>query len=145
MKDKTYVSIPLMAGTDGDIAVEFINATFLVGNGQIKRYPDPDFGAWLMEEIYNKRKIFAEKRGFLKKKLLCSSCSTELDSFSRLPKQIEYEFKYKDLTPFIMRITIPSVECPHCKKMCGVDIDGSPGYHLNEAIIHAFESENIKP
>jgi hypothetical protein len=111
----------------------------------MKRYPDPDFGAWLIEEIYNKKKIFAERRGLFKKRLLCSSCSTELSRDSQVPKQIEYELKYKNFTPFTVRISIPSVECPQCKKICGVDATGALGYHLNEAIIHAFKSENIKP
>jgi len=145
MADKTYVTIPFMTGTDGAASVEFINVTFQEKNDFTKRYPDPDFGAWLIEEIYNLRKIFAVKRGFFRKRFLCPSCSTELSSDSQVRMQIVFELKYKNFTPFTMRITIPSIECPRCKKICGIDAIGSLGYHLNEAIIHAFKSENIKP
>jgi hypothetical protein len=145
MEDKTYVSIPYIAGTDGDAAVAFINATFREVNDLKKRYPDPDFGAWLMNEIYFKNKILTERRGFFKKRLLCPACNTELSIQSQASKQMEYELKYKNFTPFIIQITIPSVECSQCKKICGIDPDGSLSYHLNEAIIHAFKSENIKP
>ncbi len=144
-KNRTYVSIPFMTGSDGDASVTFINATFQKVNESKKRYPDPDFGAWIFEQIYVTKKILAERRGAFKKKSFCPSCSTELFPELREPKQIEYELKYKDFDPFVIQITIPSVICPLCGRICGIDLDGSLNNHLNEAIIAAFRSENIKP
>ena len=134
-----------MTGVDGDATVIFINATFQKVNETKKRYPDSDFGFWLIEEIYKNKKILADRQGTFKKKLFCSSCGTELNSDFRGPKQIEYELKYIDFDPFIMQVIIPSVECPQCKQICGIDLDGSLNNQLNEAIIAAFNSESIKP
>jgi hypothetical protein len=144
-KNITYVSIPLMTGSDGDTSVTFLNATFRKINESKKRYPDPDFGAWLIEQIYHVKKIMAERRGIFRKKSFCSSCGTELNAELRLLMQIDYELKYKDFDPFSLHITIPSVACPQCNKLSGIDLDGSLVYHLNEALIAAFKSENIKP
>jgi hypothetical protein len=44
MKDKTYVTIPSMSGTDGDASVVLINATFQVENDSEKRFPHLEFG-----------------------------------------------------------------------------------------------------
>ena len=145
MKDKNYVSIPLMTGADGDALVTFINATFQKVNESVKRYPDPDFGGWLFEQIYYKKRILAERRGVIRKKLFCFSCGAELNPDFQAPKRIEYELKYKNFDSFVVQITIPSVICPQCNKISGVDLDGSLNNHLNEAIIAAFKSENIKP
>lgn len=144
LSQKTFISIPHIVGADDNVLVEFINATFQQKNTVTKKYPDPDFGAWLIEEIYNQRKIFAEKRGFKKKILLCPFCNTELNNDSPIPRMIENDFKYKDFSPFAMRITLPAIECPRCKKVCVADSSGLLSYHLNEAIIRAFKSENIK-
>jgi hypothetical protein len=69
----------------------------------------------------------------------------ELSPELREPKQIEYELAYKDFDPFVIQITIPSIPCPQCSRICGIDSDGSLNNHLSEAIIAAFRSENIKP
>lgn len=134
-----------MTGTDEDASVTFINATFQKTSRPVKRYPAPDFGIWLIEQIYNENKVMAEKTGVLKNRLLCSSCGTELNHNDQLLRKIEYELKYNDFDPFTMQIAIPSIVCPQCSKICGVDLNGSLSYHLNEAIIRAFKSEKIKP
>jgi hypothetical protein len=144
-KNRAYVSIPLMTGSDGDVSVTFHHATLQQIKESKKRYPDPDFGSWLIEQIYNAKKIMAERKGAFKKRLFCSSCGAELSPEYLGPKQIELELRYKDFKPFVMQITIPSVACPQCNKVCGVDLDGSLNDHLSEAIIAAFRSENIKP
>jgi hypothetical protein len=144
-KNNVYVSIPIMKGTEGDASITFVNATFQKVNESKKRYPDLDFGAWLIEQIYNEKKMMAERRGAFQKKLFCSSCGAELSPELREPKQIEYELAYKDFDPFVVQITIPSITCPQCSRICGVDLDGSLNNHLSEAIIAAFKSENIKP
>jgi len=144
-KNRTYVTIPLMTGSDGAASVTFLNATFQKGNGAQKRYPASDFGGWLIDQIYNVKKIMAERRGVFKKKLFCPSCGAELHSEYRGPKQIEFELRYVDFDPFILQITIPSISCPQCNRICGIDSDGSLNNHLSEAILAAFKSENIKP
>ncbi len=145
MKDKEYISIPFITGTDGNATVTFIDVTFQKVNDTFNRYPDPEFGAWLIEQIFAKKKILAEKWGFFEKKLFCSSCRTELNPELQTPKRIDCELKYKDFDPFIAYITIPSVICPQCNRICGIDLDGSLSDHINEAIIAAFKSKNINP
>jgi hypothetical protein len=144
MTDKTYLTIPYMAGTDGDILFAFINATFQAKTGSVKGYPGPDYGEWLIEEIY-RHLLLAEKQGLFKKRWLCPSCHADLGSVSPALKQVEYEFKYKNFPAFLVRMTVPFVECPQCMDSCGIDLQGSLSFHLQEAILRAFESENIKP
>lgn len=98
-----------------------------------------------MDQIYNKKQILAKIKGLFKKRLLCSSCQTELDINPQEQRQIELDLQYKEFSPFKILITISSVICPQCNKICGVDLDGNKSYRLNEAVIAAFESENITP
>jgi hypothetical protein len=145
MQEKSYISISSLSGADRNASITFVNATFRRESESVKRYPDPDFGAWLFEEIYYKKKVLAERRGVFKKKLFCSSCGAELNPELKTPMKIEYELRFKDFNPFIVQITIPSIVCPQCEKISGIDLDGSLNDQLNEAIIAAFASENIKP
>ncbi len=144
-KNKDYISIPSMTGADGGASVTFLDATFQKVNETKKRFPDPDFGAWLIEQIYNGKKVLAERRGVFRKRLFCPDCGTELESEPQEPKRIDCELKYKDFKPFVLQITLPAAQCPQCRKVSGMDRDGSLNNHLNEAIIAAFRSENIEP
>ena len=58
MKNKTYVTIPMITGTVGDVSMVFVNATFQKVNESKKRFPDPDFGAWLVEQIYHAKQHY---------------------------------------------------------------------------------------
>ena len=146
MSEKAYVIVPTMTGTADDATVTFINATFQVKNKSEKRYPAPDFGSWLVEQISDVNKLLAESyRLFFKKKFYCPSCSTELNPNLRKPVETVYELKFHDFDPFTLKITCPSVECPKCRKTCGISTKGPPGSKVYEAILNAFAAENIKP
>jgi hypothetical protein len=64
---------------------------------------------------------------------------------SQTPRQIAYELQYKNFDPFTVKITLPTVECSQCKRVCGIDPNGSMNNHLGEAMVNAFRSQNIKP
>ncbi len=100
MNNKKYVIIPLMTGMYGDASVRFVNATFQEMEDSAKYYADSDFGAWLLEKIYNEMRLFAGKKGIFNKKWCCSSCSTELNIDSIKLQPIEYELQYKNLSVF---------------------------------------------
>jgi len=145
MNEKAWVKIPSMYGAVGESAVTFIDASFLTKDGIVKKYPDPDFGSLLITEIYDKIQIFAIKKGLFRKKYLCPSCGEELNLDAKRIIETEHKLRIKELPPFAIRISLPSVECSHCHKICGIDLDGTTSFNLNEAIIRAFDTENIKP
>jgi|GEM_PF-3304194 hypothetical protein len=148
MIDNKYIVIPIMTGTYKDATVTILNSTFQVKNESAKSYPAPDFGSWLVEQIYDVNKFLADARGFyvfFKKKFYCPSCSTQLDPGLRKPVETVYELKFRGFDPFTIKIVFPSVGCPKCGKVCGIDMNGSPGYDVSAAILQAFETEHIKP
>jgi uncharacterized protein YlaI len=103
------------------------------------------FGEWLITEIFENKKIIAKKKGRSRPEYLCPACNQKLDIEKRRPIQTEYELKFEEFEPFTIRTNIPSVECPKCNKICGIDLDGWVNDNLVDAIIDAFASENIKP
>jgi hypothetical protein len=145
MSEKKFVVIPSMTGTDGEVSVTLSNATFQEKNDSTKTYAHPEFGPWLIEQIYREQKILAVKKGLFKKIYVCPNCSSELNPDLRKSMEISFDLKHLDFSQFNVKITIPSVECPQCKKVCGIDIKGSLDNHLAEALIHAFQSKNIVP
>jgi hypothetical protein len=134
-----------MSGVESLSAITFIDATFSTKDGDVKNYPAPIFGEWLITQIYEIIKRFAIKKGLFRKKFLCSGCLEELNVEIVRPIETEHQLQLDKFPPFRIRINLPSVECPHCRKICGIDLDGSASFNLNEAIMHAFESENIRP
>lgn len=145
MKEKNYITIDNMAGKQGNILVGFLGTPFRFEDGKTTRYIDSNFGAWLIEEINNRRNLFCTRKGLLHKEFFCPSCQTRLNIKPTMQNQIEYNLEYKEYPSFKLQITLPSVICPECKKIIGIDIDGSLSYQLNEAIIQAFRSTNILP
>lgn len=145
MKEKDYITIDCMEGKDGNISVVFCGAPFRLEKDGTKRYIDPNFGAWLLEEIYRKNNLFCIKKGLFHKEWFCPSCQTKLNSNNTIQNQVEYKLEYKEYPSFTIQITLPSVICPECKKINAIDINGTLEYRVNEVIIQAFKSKNILP
>jgi transcription elongation factor Elf1 len=143
-KQPAYVTLPQISGSEGQVSVSFLNATFQK-KGHVRTYPDPAFGSWLVDEIYNHRKLFAVKKGVLKKSFTCPACNSRLVQASASRRSIEYELQYRGLPPFTLRIDILAAECPQCGKVSVIDARGRLVYSLNEAMIHAFEAGKVKP
>jgi hypothetical protein len=148
MAEKKYVVIPLMTGISGETSVTITNATFQIGNGEIKRYPDRNFGVWLVEQIDRKIKFLAISIGFfgiIHQKYYCPECLTQLNMNLRKPMETIMNLQYREYEPFILKITYPSVKCPKCNKVSGIDINDYKGTTIYGAINNAFSKENIKP
>ena len=145
MKESKFVVIPSMSGIDDEVSISLINATFQEKDDFVRKYPHPEFGPWLVEQISKRDKIFAIKKGLFKKVYVCPSCSSELNPDSRKPVEKVFELKYLDFSPFTVKLTVPSVECPQCKTICEIEIKNSLDYHIAEALIRSFETQNIKP
>ncbi|HPP64482.1 MAG TPA: hypothetical protein PKV01_14715 [Anaerolineales bacterium] len=69
MAKGALVVIPMISGTEEDVEASLINATFQVKDATTYKFPHPEFGAWLIEEIYAKQKINAKKEGLFKQYL----------------------------------------------------------------------------
>jgi hypothetical protein len=141
---RKFIVIPSVTGTDGEISVSLLNATFEDLDGAIRKFPEPEFGPWLIEQMYQGQRILATKKGILKKSYVCPDCSSELDPDTVKPAETSFELQYLDFAPFRMKISFPGVVCPQCQKLCGIDRKGSFDYHLAEALLHAFRSKNIR-
>jgi len=145
MKDKNFIKVNSLTGKNGDISVMFLGVTFRVENEKSIRFIDPNFGAWLLEKIYNQNSLFGIRKGFFHKEWFCPSCKTLLKTSKLIQNQFEFTFAYKEYPSFILQLTLPSIICSKCKRIIVIDKDGSLGYRLNEAIIQAFKTKNILP
>lgn len=141
------VILPLISGNEQDVEASLVNATFQVIDTSSYKFPHPEFGAWLINEIYANQKINAKKEGLFKKKYVCSSCQSELNPESQVRETLEFELKYPfiEFAPFQLRLTLPIVVCGNCKKKNVVDTKGVYDFRVAEALMHAFQSQNIKP
>ena len=140
----TPMIIPSVHGVVGDSSITLINATFYTTDGSVKECPDPDFSDWIIATIYNEIKVFAIMEGLRNPKYLCPACSQELNPDGRHPIPVDYLVQYKQFPPFTIQISVPSVECPSCHKICGIDPDTKTETNLTEAVARAFLSANIK-
>lgn len=141
------VVIPLISGIDKDVEAALVNATFQVENASAYKYPHPDFGFWLVTEIFRKQKIFATTKGFFKKHFVCSYCQGVLNQELQSQGTIELNLKYPfmEIAPLQLRLTLPTVVCDSCGKMNIVDVRGVYNNRISEALLRAFESRNIMP
>jgi hypothetical protein len=145
MDTNEYIVIPLMKGNSGEVTATITNATFRIEKTQ-KRYVDKEYGKWLVQQIYNNIDNQAKTSGFLgiiKNTYYCPKCSTNLDSNKRILAEKEFQLAYRNFQPFIIKITLPTVECSKCGKESVIDTSSQPGSSVYGAIIRAFESEDI--
>lgn len=145
MANFRIVIIPEITGNEGDVIVRITNSPFKTRDDVSFKYLDPDFGYWLLNELYEIQKIFAGTKGIFTKIPFCPDCKAELVMARAINEQEKFELKYKELAPFYIMITLPWVECPICGRKCCIDLKGLMSFNLNEAIINAFRSKNIKP
>ena len=145
-KDELVV-IPLISGIDQDVEATLVNATFRVKNDSEYKYPHPDFGFWLVTEIFRKQKIFATNKGFFKKHFICSYCQEALNQEIQAQGTLEFQLKYPfiEIEPFQLRLTLPTVVCNACGKRNVVDVRGVYNHRISEALLRAFESRKITP
>ncbi len=144
MKEKKFITIPCISGIDDSVTATICNATFEDKRDGTKRYGNPIFGEMLIEEIYNRQKLFARKAKLFGKSDSCPECKTKLDPTTSSIRTLEFTTSIKPFEPYTVKLTLPTVECPNCKKICVLDPDGKLGFQLGEALIKAFDSENIK-
>ncbi len=145
MNQKNLVVIPKMTGTEANVTVTIREATFQEQADGARHYPDPNFGVWLIEQLHDREKIFATRKGLFKKSYWCPTCGTELGIDERKVIESTYKLEFMDFPPFFIDIAMPSVPCLQCKKVNGIDPDGAVTSNLGEAIVHAFNSRNVRP
>jgi transcription elongation factor Elf1 len=145
MASYRIVIIPEISGNEGEVEVSFTNSAFKTRDDLSFKYPEPDFGSWLLEELYESHKIFAGIRGVFKKKPFCPNCNAELTSVPSIVEQEEFELKFREFPTFHIKITLPWAKCPLCGRKYCLDTNGLMKFNVNEAIIDAFRSKNIKP
>jgi hypothetical protein len=141
---KNLIVIPNMSGAEGDVKVTISNATVQDRWDHSLQFPDPEFGGWLLEQVFSREKVVAKRTGLLVKNYLCSSCQTELNPSLSTNLNSKYEFTFMDFPPFSVTFEMPSVVCPRCNKIRGIDLKGALQYQISQAIVQAFESKNIK-
>ncbi len=144
-KSKEYVIIPSIKGIEKEISFELNGGTFVkIGNTRYK-YPDTDFGSWLIEAIYSNTVFLQNSNGFPGENLYCPTCGKDLALRSNLMSDFEFSLQYKTYPPFSIILRLPSCVCNSCNKRFVNPSENSLGYHLNQAIIDAFEKNNIRP
>lgn len=142
------VEIPPFQGSDNEVGVTFFGLfcqACSVGEHE-KKYPYPDFGADLINEIYSSGAFPASKtKGFLFwKTQRCSRCGSEVDLQSKRQRKIEGRIALAKLPPFRLVIDGPVASCRRCGAS-EIYADDETSFQINEAIINAFETVKIKP
>lgn len=147
MAEAKLIQVPYMHAVEGESAVTFLDATFSTVDGKVKYYPDKFFGEWLYHQIFEKNKLFAEKKGlpFLGRKThVCPQCGQELNPDLKRIMETEHRLQLLEFPPFTVKISVPSVICPKCGWVCGIDLEGRASKNLVEAMLRAFAAENIQ-
>ncbi|MBI5294080.1 MAG: hypothetical protein HY869_01290 [Chloroflexi bacterium] len=133
-----------ITGSEGDVKITLSGATFQENEDLSLQFVDPEFGVWLMEQIFWQEKILAIKKGWLRKKYFCSGCGAELNPTLCSPVEVSYRLEFSDYPPFSVSILLPCVTCSQCNKPCGIDLRDRLDFQISEAFVYAFERANIR-
>lgn len=143
--DTEIITIPELSGASGQARVTFINAPFQCSRSKNRmKFVDGDFGHTLINEIYANQSRFTVLKGWPQPSHFCRRCDALLDVSHAQPQAYELDITLKRFEPFRLRIEVPAVICASCGAFNALDGEEITN-DINEAMLSAFVSHNIKP
>lgn len=142
MPDKSapkMITVPRLAGKYKEVRITFLGVPLLRGGSPATRFPDENFGLYVLDEIFTRQSILSKRKGVLRKTHCCRKCAASLMGLKAHRRRFAMTMKYKQTLPFKVEIEMPAMTCPTCATNNAVNDEGTQ-HVVGLAIAKAFES-----
>ncbi|HKA20858.1 MAG TPA: hypothetical protein VKN18_21435 [Blastocatellia bacterium] len=134
------VTVPRLAGKYREVRITFLGVPLLGNEGRTApRFPDENFGMYVLDEIFSRQSILSKRKGVLRKTHCCRKCDASLMGLKAHRRRFALTMTYKQTAPFKVEIEMPAMTCPACATNNAVNDEGTQ-HVVGLAIAKAFES-----
>ena len=133
------ITVPRLAGKYREVRITFLGVPILRSDGPASRFPDENFGIYVLDEIFTRQSILSKRKGVLRKTHCCRKCNASLMGLKAHRRRFALTMKYKQTVPFKVEIEMPAMTCPTCATNNAVNDEGTQ-HVVGLAIAKAFES-----
>jgi len=136
----TMISVPRLAGKYRGVRITFLGVPMLRSDGRsASRFPDENFGIYVLDEIFTRQSILSKRKGVLRKTHCCRKCEASLMGLKAHRRRFALTMKYRQTAPFKVEIEMPAMTCPECATNNAVNDEGTQ-HVVGLAIAKAFDS-----
>jgi hypothetical protein len=133
-----------LAGRQSKVEVIFRNLpTLFCGlEGHPRRFPDPDFGAYLIDAVFWRDEVPLGQPDFGRVKVKCYACGKAIHKEPVRQSEVAGLLTIGDLPEFGIRIRGPVVDCP----LCGSEqlwATREVGTNVSDAMMDAFKRARL--
>jgi ribosomal protein L34E len=140
----TMITIPRLSGKYKQVRITFLGVPSLRTEGRAsQRFPDENFGIYVLDELFTRQSILSKRRGVLRKTHHCRKCDASLMGLKAHRRRFALTMKYKQTAPFKVEIEMPAMTCPECATNNAVNDEGTQ-HVVGLAIAKAFESLKVR-
>lgn len=134
------ITVPRLAGKYREVRISFLGVPLLRNEGApASRFPDENFGLYVLDEILTRQSILSKRKGVLRKTHCCRKCDASLMGLKAHRRRFALTMKYKQTAAFKVEIEMPAMTCPTCATNNAVNDEGTQ-HVVGLAIAKAFES-----
>jgi|SRR5262249_54318352 len=134
------VTVPRLAGKYKEVRITFLGVPLLSTEGRpASRFPDENFGMYVLDEIFTRQSILSKRKGVLRKTHCCRKCDASLMGLKAHRRRFALTIQYKQMAPFKAEIEMPAITCPECATNNAMNDEGTQ-HVVGLAIAKAFES-----
>jgi len=133
------VTVPRLAGKYREVRITFLGVPLLRNDGAPSRFPDENFGMYVLDEIFTRQSILSKRKGVLRKTHCCRNCDASLMGLKAHRRRFSLTMKYRQTAAFKVEIEMPAMTCPACATNNAVNDEGTQ-HVVGLAIAKAFES-----
>jgi len=143
MRDESgskMIAVPHLAGKYREVRITFLGVPLVRNEGRsVSRFPDENFGMYVLDEIFTRQTILSKRKGVLRKTHCCRKCDASLMGLKAHRRRFSLTMKYKQTAAFKVEIEMPAMTCPACATNNAVNDEGTQ-HVVGLAIAKAFES-----
>ena len=144
-REQDLSTIRSLSGRHGQAEVIFRNLpTLFCGlEGHPRRFPDPDFGVYLIDAVFWRDEVPLGRPGFWRVRVKCLECGKAIHKEPVRQSEVAGLLTIGDLPEFGIRIRGPVADCP----LCGTEqlwATTEVGTDVSNAMVDAFKRAKLK-
>jgi hypothetical protein len=137
---RSLITVPRLAAKYKEVRVTLFGLSCFRAEGESTlKFPDEDFGLFVLNEVFDRQSILSKRKGVLRKAHHCRKCEADLMGLKAHRRRFALTMKYKQWAPFKLEIEMPAFSCPKCATNNAVNEEGTQ-HVIGLAIAKAFES-----
>ena len=129
-------------GRGGEVAVAITGMSYREKNGE-RRFAYDEFPPDLLYAVHD-HLAAPRLKGILGRTMLCPACAARVDGVPPGPRTMSMELTFDRVPPVRVELSMPTIECPSCRRVLVDTDDRDLVGSLSDALIDAFNAGGLR-